>query len=138
MAVILALRLLVALLRRGRMPQSMAHEGRAGGWAVAAPVMVLMGFTSGAASAVPVAFRVKFCGTRSIGAIKATAATIMGLGSAIGPGLTGALIDASINFPHHILGIAAYILLAYALVAVGVRRSRRELALAAQVNVIGP
>ena len=106
--------------------------------AVAAPVMVLMGLTSGAASTVPVAFWAEFYGTRNIGAIKATAAAIMVLGSAIGPGLTGALIDAGIDFPHQMLGIAAYIVLACGLVAVGVQRSRRDLALAAQVNVISP
>ena len=106
--------------------------------AVAAPVMVLMGLTSGAASTVPVAFWAEFYGTRNIGAIKATAAAIMVLGSAIGPGLTGALIDAGIDFPHQMLGIAAYIVLACGLVAVGVRRARRDLAPSAQVNVISP
>ena len=106
--------------------------------AAAAPVMVLMGLTSGAASTVPVAFWAEFYGTRNIGAIKATAAAIMVLGSAIGPGLTGALIDAGIDFPHQMLGIAAYIVLACGLVAVGVRRSRRDLAAPAQVNVISP
>ena len=106
--------------------------------AVAAPVMVLMGLTSGAASTVPVAFWAEFYGTRNIGAIKATAAAIMVLGSAIGPGLTGALIDAGIDFPHQMLGIAAYIVLACGLVAVGVRRARRDLAPSAQIDVISP
>lgn len=106
--------------------------------AVAAPVMVLMGLTSGAASTVPAAFWAEFYGTRNIGAIKATAAAIMVLGSAIGPGLTGALIDAGIDFPHQMLGIAAFILLACGLVAVAVRRARRDLPAPAQVNVISP
>ena len=106
--------------------------------AAAAPVMVLMGLTSGAASTVPVAFWAEFYGTRNIGAIKATAAAIMVLGSAIGPGLTGALIDAGIDFPHQMLGIAAYIVLACGLVAVGVRRARRDLAPSAQIDVISP
>ncbi|MDP4034420.1 MAG: MFS transporter [Pseudorhodobacter sp.] len=103
----------------------------------AAPVMVLMGLTSGAASTVPVAFWAEFYGTRNIGAIKATAAAVMVLGSAIGPGLTGALIDTGIDFPHQMLGIAAYILASCGLVAVAVRRARSDLPLAAQVDVIG-
>ena len=39
------------------------------------------------------AFWAEFYGTRHIGAIKAMAAALMVFGSAIGPGLTGALID---------------------------------------------
>ncbi|MDZ4094024.1 MAG: MFS transporter [Paracoccaceae bacterium] len=106
--------------------------------AMAMPIMVLLGMTSGAQSTVPVAFWAEFYGTRHIGAIKATAAAIMVMGSAIGPGLTGALIDAGIGFPQQMWGISAYILISCALVAFGIARSRRDLAMAPKIDVIRP
>jgi MFS family permease len=85
-------------------------------------VMVFMGITSGAAATVPVAFWAEFYGTQSIGAIKATAASVMVLGSAIGPALTGGLIDAGYSFPAQMSGIGLYLIAASALVWLGVRR----------------
>lgn len=106
--------------------------------AVAAPIMLLLGITSGAQSTVPVAFWAEFYGTRHIGAIKAIAVAIMVLGSAIGPGLSGALIDAGISFPRQMWGISAYILASCWLVAYAATRAQRDLAAAPQIDVIRP
>ena len=95
------------------------------GLAPAAAVMVLMGLTSGAAATVPVAFWAEFYGTAHIGAIKATAAAVMVLGSAIGPALTGALIDGGLDFPGQMAAIAAYIVAASALVGLGIAATSR-------------
>jgi MFS family permease len=91
----------------------------------AAAVVILMGLTSGAQSTVPVAFWAEFYGTRHIGAIKATAASVMVLGSAIGPALTGAFIDRGMAFPAQMGAIAAYIVAASLLVGVGIALVRR-------------
>ncbi|PTE23810.1 MFS transporter [Cereibacter changlensis] len=99
--------------------------------ALALPVMLLMGLTSGAQATVPVAFWAEFYGTRHIGSIKATAAAIMVLGSAIGPILTGALIDLGISFPQQMVGIGLYFLLACLLAGIGVGTAKRSLTVSA-------
>ena len=49
----------------------------------------------------------------------------MVLGSAIGPALTGALIDRGLDFPDQMAAIAAYIVAASALVGLGIAATRR-------------
>jgi len=104
----------------------------------AAVFIGLMGFTQGLNNTVPNAFWAEFYGTRHLGAIKALATAIMVLGTAIGPALTGALIDLGLDLPQQMLGIAAYMLGAAALVAIGVGRSAGSLPRAAQVHVERP
>ncbi len=89
----------------------------------AALAMALLALSQGANSALPQAFWAEFYGTRHIGAIKATATAVMVLGTGLGPGLTGGLIDLGYSFPEQMFGIAAYIVLAAILIAVAVRRS---------------
>jgi MFS family permease len=64
----------------------------------------------------------EYFGTRHIGAIKAVAAAIMVFGSAIGPGVTGWLIDLGVNFPQQMLPIAVYYLFAAALATAAILR----------------
>lgn len=90
---------------------------------LAALGMVLMAISQGANSTLPNAFWAEAYGTRHIGGIKALATAVMVLGSAIGPGLTGALIDRGIVFEDQMPGIAAYFLFASAFVWIGVRRA---------------
>ena len=97
----------------------------------AAMGMVLMAVSQGANSTLPNAFWAEFYGTRNLGGIKALATAAMVLGSAIGPGLTGALIDFGIDFDEQMTGLAVYFIFAAALVAVGVARARPMLPLAA-------
>ncbi|HHS94245.1 MAG TPA: MFS transporter [Rhodobacterales bacterium] len=84
----------------------------------------LLALTSGANGTVPSAFWAEFYGTRHIGSIKALASALMVFGSAIGPGLTGLLIDLGVPLPNQMIGIALYFVLASALMGIGVRSVR--------------
>lgn len=101
--------------------------GSTGGLAMAAVGMVLMAISQGANSTLPNAFWAEFFGTRHLGGIKAMAAAAMVLGSAIGPGLSGYLIDFGINFEDQMVWIAAYFIFAASLVWIGVSQARHLL-----------
>ena len=83
---------------------------------------VLLGLTAGATATLPSAFWAEFYGTKFIGSIKALAAAVMVLGSAIGPGVTGFLIDYQIGLEIQFYWIATYFALATLVLWVGVRR----------------
>ncbi|EEX09039.1 major facilitator superfamily protein [Ruegeria lacuscaerulensis ITI-1157] len=87
--------------------------------------LACLALSVGANSTLPAAFWAEFYGTRHIGAIKAMAAAVMVLGSAIGPGLTGTLIDMGVSLTTQFQWIAGFFLLACALVWVGIHRARR-------------
>ncbi len=89
--------------------------------------MSFLAVTMGANGTLPSAFWAEFYGTRHIGAIKATAAAVMVLGSAIGPGLTGVLIDQGIGLETQFGWIAVFFLLACLSVGVGIARAVRSL-----------
>lgn len=95
-------------------------------WA-AALALVLFGIGSGMQATGPAAFWAEFYGTRHLGAIKAMAAAVMVLGTALGPGLTGALIDAGYALPAQMPAIAAYFVAAAALASIAIARARRTL-----------
>lgn len=98
------------------------------GWTALA--VVLMGTAGGGQSTLLNACWAEFYGTRHIGAIKAAAAAFMVLGSAIGPGLSGWLIDVGIGFEVQQLGYAAVFAFA-ALVLIGpTRKARAQLSVA--------
>ena len=86
--------------------------------------MLFMGGTQGANSTVLSAFWAEAYGTRHLGAIKSLAAAIMVLGTAVGPVLTGSLIDAGLPFVSQMPGISVYFLLCAGLVAIGIFRAR--------------
>lgn len=96
------------------------------------PSGALIGFlflalTTGANSTLGNAFWAEFYGTAHIGAIKAMVTAVMVLGSAIGPGVTGFLIDAGVGLEQQFIGIAVYFLFTTAMMYVGVRRAQVEL-----------
>jgi predicted MFS family arabinose efflux permease len=101
------------------------------GLGTAAFAMVLMGAAQGANSTIPNAFWAEFFGTRFIGGIKALATAVMVLGTAIGPWLTGALIDRGLVFEHQMIGIAGYFCAAAVLVLIGISRARPALPVSA-------
>ncbi|MCK0168431.1 MFS transporter [Jannaschia sp. S6380] len=101
----------------------------------AALAIAFFGIGTGAQATIPSAFWAEFFGTRYLGAIKALAAAIMVLGTALGPGLTGALIDAGLTLPEQMPAIAVYFLLAGGLAAAAIGRARRDLA-APQIDVV--
>jgi MFS family permease len=88
--------------------------------------LVFLAVTSGANATLPNAFWAEFYGTAHIGAIKALAAAAMVLGSAIGPGLTGLLIDLGIGIERQFLGIAGYFVVATLLMSLGIGRAARR------------
>ncbi len=98
---------------------------------LAAVGVMLIGMAQGANSTLPNAFWAEVYGTRSLGAIKSLATAVMVLGSAIGPGMTGVLIDYGVIFEDQMVGIALFFIVAAGLVTVGVGAARRRLPVAA-------
>lgn len=98
--------------------------------AVAAWAMASIAFSSGAMATLPGSFAAEFYGTRNIGAIKSVWAAIMVFGSAIGPGVSGLLIDLGYNFSTQTLGITAYFIVSSLLLTIGVAKARSTFPLA--------
>jgi len=90
--------------------------------------VVLMGVAGGGQATLPAACWAEFFGTRFIGSIKAAVAAVMVLGSAIGPGLTGWLIDVGFAFPTQLLFFAGSFALASAVLVVPIRNAQKRLA----------
>lgn len=89
--------------------------------------MAIMGLTSGAQLTVPMAFWAEFYGTRHIGAIRATVGAAMVLATAIGPALSGLLIDAGHDLPEQMPFYAAWFVAATIILTLGIRRAARAL-----------
>lgn len=68
--------------------------------------VILMGISGGGNATLISACWAEFYGTKHLGSIKALAAAIMVFGSAIGPGLTGWLIDVGIGLDNQMLFIS--------------------------------
>lgn len=92
--------------------------------------IVFMSFTFGAGPTVPSAFWAEFYGTRHLGSIKSMSAAIMVFGSAVGPGLTGLLIDYGINFEDQMNGIALYFVFASVMAWMGIHHAKHQLPIA--------
>ncbi|WP_099825026.1 MFS transporter [Oceaniglobus indicus] len=103
----------------------------------AAAGMMTFGIATGAQVTIPAAFWAEFYGTRHIGAIKAMAAAVMVFGSAVGPGITGALIDFGYDFPSQMIAIAVYFLAGGAVATFAIQKARPGLPIAPQVDVKG-
>lgn len=86
-----------------------------------------LGITTGANTTLPNAFWAEFYGTRHLGSIKAMAAAVMVLGSAIGPGITGLGIDLGMGIEAQYLFIAAYFVFASVMMFIGLTRAKRLL-----------
>ena len=89
--------------------------------------LVLMGTMQGGNSVVPAAFWTEVYGTRHLGSIKALVAAEMVLGSAIGPAVTGALIDRGMPFQDQMPWIAGFVVAACALSFSAVTVARRKM-----------
>ncbi|WP_238366350.1 MFS transporter [Mesobacterium pallidum] len=96
------------------------------GWAMVG--LFLMGLTNGGMATMPATFFATFYGTGHLGSIKALSTAIMVFGSAVGPGLTGALIDLGLALPSQYFGVALYFVMATVLMQIGIRRARPLLA----------
>ncbi|WP_319532533.1 MFS transporter [uncultured Cohaesibacter sp.] len=89
-------------------------------------VLTLCGLTQGASGAfwgvfLPVAY-----GTRYLGAIRSLATTVMVFSTAVGPGLTGMLIDGGITFPMQSFVMSAWCILFSFVGYLIMRRMARE------------
>ena len=98
---------------------------------VALTGLLFMAMTTGANSTLPNAFWAEFYGTRNLGSIKAMAAAVMVLGSALGPGITGVMIDAGIGLETQYMFVAAYFIGTSLLMRIGIARARPFLSMAA-------
>lgn len=90
-------------------------------------MMALMGVTQGGAATLSGALWPELYGTRHLGAVKALATSAMVFSTALGPGLTGLLIDFGVSFPHQTFGFAIWCFAAAASFAVVRRRLRPAL-----------
>jgi MFS family permease len=88
---------------------------------------IFLGITSGANTTLPNAFWAEFFGTKYLGTIKAAAAAAMVLGSAIGPAITGLLLDFNISLNIQYVGISIFFTFSSALMWIGVSRSKVHL-----------
>ena len=95
----------------------------AGSWGGVLAGFFFLALTTGANTTLPNAFWAEFYGTRHLGSIKAMAAAVMVLGSAIGPGLTGFGIDLGLGIETQYLIVALYFIIASAMMWLGVRRA---------------
>ncbi|MDA0361415.1 MAG: MFS transporter [Proteobacteria bacterium] len=87
--------------------------------------IAFMAFSSGIVGTLSSAFWAEFYGTKHLGAIKALATSSMVLGSAIGPGLVGFIIDLGVNFTTQMPWISLYFILAAASAYFGINLSRK-------------
>jgi len=83
--------------------------------------LALMGLTQGMFGTITSAFWAEFYGTRHLGSIRSMAGAIMVAGSSIGPGISGAMIDAGIGFDRQMLGFAGWLVLSSISAWVGTR-----------------
>jgi MFS family permease len=90
-------------------------------------VLGIMAMTQGAASSFLGAFLPRVYGTRHLGAVRSLQTVIMVISTAIGPGITGVLIDAGVSFPAQSVALGVWCFgLSVVMLPVAVRL-RREL-----------
>jgi len=89
--------------------------------------LFFMGLTTGFNTTIPAAFWAEFYGTASIGSIKAMSTAVMVLGSAIGPVVTGVLIDVGMGLETQYILIGFYFIIATVMMMIGVARARPAL-----------
>ncbi|MHA3979699.1 MFS transporter [Halovulum sp. GXIMD14794] len=86
--------------------------------------LILIGVMQGAGSAVLGAFWPEYYGTRHLGAIRSVATSLMVFATALGPVITGALIDAGVDYDRQLQGMALIALGSAALLHFAMRRAR--------------
>ncbi|MDB2610757.1 MFS transporter [Amylibacter sp.] len=88
---------------------------------------IFLGITSGANTTLPNAFWAEFFGTKHLGSIKAAAAAAMVLGSAIGPALTGILLDFKFTLNIQYFFISIFFIISSFSMWLGVSKSKKYL-----------
>jgi len=83
---------------------------------------VFLGLSAGANATLPNAFWAEFYGTKHLGSIKAAAAAVMVLGSAIGPAVTGILLDYNLALDAQYVAISIFFGFSSLMMWTGVKR----------------
>lgn len=97
--------------------------------------LILFGVGQGVQPTLNGAFWAEHYGTRHMGGIKSIAASVMVFGSAIGPGISGILIDWGFAFPEQMLFYAGYFAVSGILASVGLALYARPSPALAQIDV---
>lgn len=85
--------------------------------------LFFIGIMHGLSGATIGAFWPEYFGTKYLGSIRAVAMAVMVFASAVGPALTGHLIDAGVNYELQLLGMAAYAVCASILLGIAMWRA---------------
>ena len=88
---------------------------------------IFLGLSSGANATLPNAFWAEFYGTKHLGSIKAAAAAVMVLGSAIGPAVTGVLLDYDLSLDTQYVAVSVFFGFSSLMMWAGVKRVRTRL-----------
>ncbi len=88
--------------------------------------LCFLAISSGANSTLPTAFWAEYYGTQFLGAIKALGTAIMVLGSAIGPGMTGHLIDLGFGIEKQYFIFGLFFLFSTILMYIGIKIYSRD------------
>lgn len=102
---------------------------------LATVAFVAFGVAAGLQATLTTAFWAEYFGTRYIGGIKALSTSLMVFGSAIGPGVSGYLIDFGYDFSAQMIAISAYFSVAMLLVWLAVATASSRLPRTSQVDV---
>jgi MFS family permease len=89
--------------------------------------MVLMGAGTGMHVTMMATFWAEVWGTANLGAIRSMLGAVMVMGTALGPGVTGALIDRGWDFPDQAVAIAGWFVVAALMAGLAARRAGRSL-----------
>ena len=88
---------------------------------------IFLGLSSGANATLPNAFWAEFYGTKHLGSIKAAAAAVMVLGSAIGPAVTGILLDYDLPLDTQYVAVSVFFGFSSLMMWAGIKRVRTRL-----------
>jgi len=91
-------------------------------------VMVLLGVSYGISSTLFGAIWAEIYGVTHLGAVRSLVVSAMVFATAVGPGVTGTLIDRGISLPEQMTGIALYCLIASGVMAAASLRLRKRAA----------
>ncbi|MGB2440814.1 MFS transporter, partial [Planktomarina sp.] len=83
---------------------------------------IFLGLSSGANATLPNAFWAEFYGTKHLGSIKAAATAVMVLGSAIGPAVTGVLLDYDLPLGTQYVAVSVFFGFSSLMMWAGVQR----------------
>ena len=88
---------------------------------------IFLGLSSGANATLPNAFWAEFYGTKHLGSIKAAATAVMVLGSAIGPAVTGVLLDYDLPLGTQYVAVSVFFGFSSLMMWAGIQRVRTRL-----------